>query len=65
VFFGGGADLLLDQIVASVVTLAYSFVVSFAIAKALDVTMGIRVSEGDEDTGLDLTQHAETAYATL
>jgi Amt family ammonium transporter len=65
VFFGGGGDLLWDQVVASVVTLAYSFVVSFAIAKALDVTMGIRVDEGDEETGLDLTQHAETAYATL
>jgi ammonium transporter, Amt family len=65
VFFGGGAGLLGDQVVASVVTLAYSFVVSFAIAKALDVTMGIRISDGDEDTGLDLTQHAETAYATL
>jgi Amt family ammonium transporter len=65
VFFGGGGALLWDQLVASVVTLAYSFVVSYAIAKALDVTMGIRVSEGDEDTGLDLTQHAETAYATL
>ncbi|HEY8524883.1 MAG TPA: ammonium transporter [Acidimicrobiales bacterium] len=64
-FFGGGADLLVDQIVASVVTLVYSFVVSYVIAKVLDVTMGIRVSESDEDTGLDLTQHAETAYATL
>jgi ammonia channel protein AmtB len=65
VFFGGGGDLLWDQVVASVVTLAYSFVVSYAIAKVLDVTMGIRISEGDEDTGLDLTQHAETAYTTL
>ncbi len=64
VFSGGGADLLLDQVTASVVTLAYSFVVSFAIAKALDATMGIRISEGDEDIGLDLTQHAETAYTT-
>jgi ammonium transporter, Amt family len=65
VFFGGGGDLLVDQIVASVVTIAYSFVVSFAIAKALDVVMGIRVTEDEEQTGLDLTQHAETAYALL
>jgi Amt family ammonium transporter len=64
-FFGGGADLLVDQVVASVVTLAFSFVVSFLIAKGLDVTIGIRVSDDDEDTGLDLTQHAETAYSLL
>jgi ammonium transporter, Amt family len=64
-FFGGGADLLWDQVVASVVTLVYSFVVSFAIAKVLDVTIGIRVTEDDEQTGLDLSQHAETAYALM
>ncbi|MGH9210932.1 MAG: ammonium transporter [Acidimicrobiales bacterium] len=65
-FFGGGTDLLVDQVVASVVTLVYSFVVSFAIAKGLDVAMGgIRVSEDDEQTGLDVTQHAETAYALM
>lgn len=64
-FFGGGAGLLGDQIVASVVTLAYSFVVSFVIAKALDLAWGLRVSEDEETAGLDLTQHAETAYSVL
>jgi Amt family ammonium transporter len=63
VFLGGGADLLLDQALASVVTLAFSFVVSLVIGKAIDVTMGLRVSEEDETTGLDLSQHAEVAYA--
>jgi Amt family ammonium transporter len=64
-FFGGGAGLLGDQVVASVVTLAYSFAVSFVIAKVLDVVWGIRVSEDEETAGLDLTQHAETAYSVL
>jgi Amt family ammonium transporter len=63
VFFGGGGDLLVDQIVASVVTLAYSFVVSFIIAKVIDATIGIRVPEEDEVAGLDVSQHAETAYS--
>jgi len=62
-FFGGGADLFLDQLVAAVATIAFSFVVSFVIAKALDVMIGICVSEDDEDAGLDITQHAENAYA--
>jgi Amt family ammonium transporter len=63
VFLGGGASLLWDQVVASVVTLAYSFVVSLIIAKAIDVTIGLRISDDAEDEGLDLSQHAEVAYA--
>jgi ammonium transporter, Amt family len=63
VFLGGGASLLWDQVVASVVTLAYSFAVSLVIAKAIDVTIGLRISDDAEDEGLDLSQHAEVAYA--
>ena len=63
VFLGGGVDLLIDQVVASAVTLGYSFVVSFAIAKVIDKTMGMRVDEAAEEEGLDLSQHSETAYA--
>ena len=59
----GGTDLLIDQVVASVVTLAYSFVASFIIAKVLDMVIGIRISPEQELEGLDSSQHAETAYA--
>ena len=62
-FLGGGGALILDQIVATVVTLGYSFVASFAIAKVIDRTMGLRVAEIDELQGLDISQHAESAYA--
>jgi Amt family ammonium transporter len=62
-FLGGGFELLLDQVVASVVTLAFSFVVTMVIATVIDRTMGLRVDEPAEDMGLDLSQHAETAYA--
>jgi ammonium transporter, Amt family len=61
-FFGGGADLLIDQIVASVVTFGFSFLASYAIGLAIDKTVGLRVSVEDEMIGLDQTQHAETAY---
>ncbi|MEJ7583988.1 MAG: ammonia channel protein, partial [Acidimicrobiales bacterium] len=60
----GGVDLLLDQLVASGVTLAYSFGASLVIAKVLDLAMGLRVDEETEDAGLDLAIHAETAYAS-
>lgn len=61
-FLGGGTDLLVDQIVASVVTLAFSFVASLAIGKVIDLVIGLRVDEAAEDEGLDLSLHAETAY---
>ena len=63
-FLGGGVELLKDQVVASVVTLVFSFVVTFIIAKVIDMTMGLRVTRPTEEEGLDLSQHAETAYAS-
>ncbi len=62
-FFGGGVSLLGKQLLATGVTLVYSGVVTFALAKAIDKTIGMRVSDEDENTGLDLSQHTETAYA--
>ena len=64
VFLGGGTELLIDQIVASVVTIGFSFVASLIIGKAIDLSIGLRVDESDEEEGLDLSLHAETAYAS-
>ena len=61
-FFGGGADLLGKQALASVATLAFSFVVTYVVAVIINKTIGIRVSTEDELVGLDQSQHAETAY---
>jgi Amt family ammonium transporter len=60
--FFGEAGLVLSQAIAIGSVLIFSFVVTYAIAKALDMTIGLRVSEEDELVGLDQTQHAETAY---
>jgi ammonium transporter, Amt family len=61
-FYGGGAGLLGEQALANLVTIVYSFVVTFGIMKVLAVTIGIRVSEEEETIGLDASEHAETAY---
>jgi Amt family ammonium transporter len=61
-FFGGGLTLLGYQVVASMVTFAYSFVVSLIIGLAIHKTMGLRVSPAVEDEGLDIRLHAEQAY---
>ena len=61
-FYGGDLSLLGEQALANGVTIVFSFIVTFAILKVLDMTMGIRVSEEAEITGLDADQHSETAY---
>ncbi len=60
---GGGAELLKDQVVASLAVFAFAFAATYVIAKVIDVTMGLRVDEAVEDQGLDQALHAETAYA--
>jgi len=60
--FRGETGLMADQIVAMVVVATYSFIVTMIILKALDVTMGLRVSDDDEQRGLDVTQHGERGY---
>jgi Amt family ammonium transporter len=63
VFFDGGTDLLVDQLVAVGSAIVYSAVVTFIIAKVIDVIWGLRVEEDAEEIGLDLSQHAEQAYS--
>ena len=61
VFFGGGI-LLWNQILSIVVVMAFSFVATFVIAKVLDSTIGLRVSESTEMTGLEVSDQGEAAY---
>ena len=60
--FGGGFALLITQVLIALAALIFSGVVTFAVAKLLEKTIGWRVSDKDELLGIDLTQHAETAY---
>ncbi|MFI5428040.1 hypothetical protein [Aeromicrobium sp. UC242_57] len=61
-FYGGNLDLLVKQFVAAAAVLAYSFVLTYVIGKLIDVTIGFRISEEDEVTGIDQVEHLETAY---
>ena len=64
-FFGGGWGLFGEQVLAVAVVFAFSFVMAGLIGLGLKAVLrgGIRVSEQDEQVGLDLTQHSETGYA--
>ncbi|MFC9439674.1 ammonium transporter [Nocardia sp. NPDC057030] len=62
-FFGGGLAQLGKQLVGVLVVAAYAFVVTFLLGKLIDRTVGFRVSQDEETTGIDFALHAETAYA--
>lgn len=60
--FYGNPGQLWVQLVAVVVSWAYSFILTLVILKVLDKVMGLAVSEEDEAAGLDVSQHGEQAY---
>lgn len=59
----GNPGQLYIQLVAVITTWIYAFVVTIALAKIIDATMGLRVRDEEEAVGLDLSQHGEGAYA--
>jgi Amt family ammonium transporter len=59
----GNSSLIGVQAISVVSVWVYSFVVTLIILKVLDWTMGLRVSEEHEITGLDTSQHGETGYS--
>jgi Amt family ammonium transporter len=61
-FYGNPAQLLI-QLVAVAASAAFAFAVTYALAKLLDKVMGLRVTENEESVGLDISEHAERAYA--
>jgi Amt family ammonium transporter len=63
--FYGNPGLLWIQLKAVVITIVYSFIVSFVLLKIVDALMGLRVTEDEERIGLDLTQHRESAYTII
>lgn len=64
-FFYGNPGLFLIQLKAVIITVVYSFIVSWILLKIVNAVMGLRVSEDEERIGLDLTQHRESGYTLL
>lgn len=62
-FYGGGTDLLVEQIIAVAAVGAYAFVATFIIAKVVGALCGgLRVTTTHEEEGLDLVLHGEVGY---
>ena len=60
--FYGNPHQLTVQIIAVVATMIYTFGASLIIAKALNMTMGLRVEDREEIAGLDTALHKESGY---
>ena len=61
-FYGGGLTLLWRQTFGVLVVMLYSFIATFIIGFIIDKTIGFRVSPEKESSGVDLSEHAESAY---
>jgi Amt family ammonium transporter len=62
VFYGGGWHQFGIQAIGVFSVLGYSLVCSAILAKLIDMAMGFRVPEEVEISGIDQSEHAETAY---
>ena len=60
---GGIGQQLGLQFIGATATIVYSGVLTFVIAKALDATMGLRVTAEEESEGLDLALHDERGFS--
>jgi len=61
-FYGGGVTLLGKQALGVAIVALYSFIMTLIIGYAIEKTIGFRVNREVEVNGIDLNEHAETAY---
>jgi len=61
-FYGGGTTLLGKQALGVGLVMAYSFVMTLIIGFLIEKTIGFRVKSENELAGVDLSEHAESAY---
>ena len=58
----GNPGQVVTQAIAIAAVIVYSGAMSFILLKLIGFVIPLRVSESDENTGLDITQHGEEAY---
>ena len=61
-FYGGGASLLLTQILGVSAIALFSFTLTFIIMKLLKMSIGIRISNEDEEAGIDASSFGVQSY---
>jgi Amt family ammonium transporter len=61
--FYGNPGQFVTQLITVIAAAGYSFIITFALAKALNAVFGLSVTEEEEELGLDISEHGEQAYA--
>lgn len=61
--FYGNPKQFLIQLASVAIVIVFTFCMTFGIAKVLDLLMGLRVTENEEEVGLDISEHGERAIA--
>jgi Amt family ammonium transporter len=64
-WFYGNFDLFKNQVLGLLLVVTYSFVVSYGIFKLINLIHPLRVSEEEEELGLDVTQHNENYHPSM
>jgi Amt family ammonium transporter len=61
-FYTGSFSQLGDQVIGVVVVFAFVFIASYATFWVIKKTYGLRVTEAEEDAGLDISEHGMYGY---
>jgi Amt family ammonium transporter len=61
-FFGGGTELLITQLIGVAAVFVCAFSLVFLLFILIKITIGVRVSKAEEEEGLDKTEHGEEIY---
>ena len=61
----GNVMQLVPQIVGIIAAIVWGFGGGYILFKILDLTMGLRVDEAEEEEGLDITEHGTDAYPVM
>jgi Amt family ammonium transporter len=61
-FYGNPAQFFI-QLLTGLVVIVFTFGATYGLAKLLGKIIGLRVSDNEEEVGLDISEHGETAYA--
>ncbi|KKK03560.1 ammonium transporter [Micromonospora sp. HK10] len=59
---GGDATLLGKQALGALIVTVYSFAIAYALGFVIDKTIGFRIASEAEIEGIDVAEHAESAY---
>ena len=62
-FFGGGADLLITQLIGVLTIALFSFSITFILMRVLKSLIGIRITSEEEEAGIDSVSFGVKSYS--